>query len=277
MQSPDTSTFDVKGLRVYSKPQSYEISRSMGMGCFLDAPGYPSHFLQSVYTRHGNTPRKGAEAVIKKGSLYFTVYSSDDWNGAKSWDDVQAKRDARLRKMWRPLPIDSERVQVWIMHVMAHFAHCYNDPSKPTGDKDRTVIWPMPKYQYPPDPRNIKNFGSFSAPVTWDELTPETQRKLLSARRGIIKARLQHAWNVAKYVDHHAAFQWIRKFYPDFQLAALDLLWIDEPPKVTQEDWIDIYATQPLPDQCPGHLGVPHGKYDYCRMCGREVSANADK
>ena len=88
---------------------------SPGMGCFLDAPGFPSYYLQPVYDARGNTPR-GAPGAVLRGT-----------DGAYHVVDTLRGRDALLRSLYLPLPVDHPRVQAWIGEVARHMAHCYPD------------------------------------------------------------------------------------------------------------------------------------------------------
>ena len=58
--------------------------------------------------------------------------------------------------------------------------------------------------------------------------------------------------------ENHSAVVRIRGFYPDFS----------NPPELFQADWWEREAEAPTPENCPGHSGTPHGKFDNCRYCG---------
>lgn len=45
-----------------------QISKQMGSCCFLDPPGFPSYFIQHIYTEQGNEPGTGPTAIIKRKS-----------------------------------------------------------------------------------------------------------------------------------------------------------------------------------------------------------------
>jgi hypothetical protein len=132
----DYSTFDLVALRrleLYKKPPTYQVSTHWGCGCFLDPPGYPTHFLRSVYTQYGNSPSRGATEVVDyKGELYVTRHE-EDWKRipssvepGKAWDYMSAKHDRLMRRIWKPLPLDHERVRLWQIHAYCYFKNCYS-------------------------------------------------------------------------------------------------------------------------------------------------------
>jgi len=262
-QSVDLSTIDLDKLKRYeiynpARIQRYTPDSHMGSGCFLDAPGYPSYFLQSVWDSSGNN-----EIVI--GIV-------DDKGDLRDLP-VKRNREETLRELWRPLPVDHPRVELWIQHVYQYFVHCYGDPQ--LGDKQRnvsnTVSWPVSRFERPLRPKStVQVFGYRDGKHGMFEakLDPVEYRQMLRDYRTELKHLLQDRWRVASNPENHLAVLAIREFYPEHQP---NLDYIKNPPKRSQEDWFERYATPP--DPCPGHLGTSHGeamrKYHYCRLCGK--------
>lgn len=231
---------------------SLEMVDGLGSACFLDAPGYPSHFIFTRWDRTGNIER--ARLLI-------------DANG-QGYDVKGPHENETLRAAWLPLPLDSERVQIWIEHVYQHFAHCYNDPAV-TEERARQqmIQWPVPYYNLPVHPRR-KNYGYTGRydKIEFEDLGEDVQAEIMAEYVEKVMSVKGHAWDVAQDLGNHAAVQWIRKFYPSYEP---DIAMVVRPPSLFQEDWIYHFDHRPTDDECPGHLGVYHGKFDNCRMCGR--------
>src|SRR5258708_3981520 len=104
-------------LPVHKLPPSYHYSDHLGAACSGDPPGYPSYFTQSVYTSHGNSPRKGATIVLFGRVVQSDVSSSDGY-------------ERRLRRLWQPLPLEHPRTQAWLEASFKHSAHCYIDEQR---------------------------------------------------------------------------------------------------------------------------------------------------
>src|SRR5437879_3457097 len=127
-------------LPVHKLPPTYRYSDHLGAGCFLDPPGYPSYFVQSVYTSYGNTPRKGATMV-----LFGRVVQTEGYK--------QESYERLLRRLWNPLPLEHPRTQAWLAASFKHNAHCYRDEQRVSildstkGKTDTLVIWPVPSYE----------------------------------------------------------------------------------------------------------------------------------
>ena len=111
----------------------------------MDAPGYPTYFTKSVYTQHGNTPGRGPTLVIAHGSAIYVVPSHKDWEGGREAHD--AITEARLRSLWKPLPEDHPRVQLWIRHAYQHMAHCYRDHDTFEPGRPATILYPVPVWK----------------------------------------------------------------------------------------------------------------------------------
>lgn len=264
----DKSTINQKELAklpIYKIPPTYHVDQSMGSGCYGDAPGYPSYFIQHVWTQYGNSPRRGSPSQVIRDAQGNYRALPDSWSN-------EAKYTSLLNRLFIPLPIDHLRVRRWIMDQYQHFAHCYGDPLlKSTHEQrnvSRSISWPVSKWQLPPRPDNkiTVGYGSSATVIT---VPADDYRKMLTAYRVQVKAIYADSWRVAKNPENHLAVLAIRKFYPDYQLDQLDLDFIARPPKLFQADWWERYADVPSESECPGHLGTAHGKYSHCGMCGR--------
>jgi hypothetical protein len=216
------STIDLDALRHLPKhrlPPSYHLQAHSGNGCFLDAPGYPSYFTKCVTTQHGNTPGRGPTLVIAHGSEIYVVQSHKDWEGGREAHD--AITEARLRSLWKPLPEDHPRVQLWERHAYKHMAHRYKDDEKIVHGRAATMIYPVPDYKL----RQFVDDHRFSS--EWQAL----EHKKIDLENREIIARTQKL----AIPDNHNAVRWVRKFYPDHE-ARLDL--IEEPPGAMNPCWV---------------------------------------
>lgn len=92
-------------LPTYNIPDTCHLG-TPGMGCHMDPPGYPTYFLRPVYTKHGDSPRRGPDVV-----LFGRVYSRAEG----------CVGDDNARRFWAPLPIEHPRVQAWAMSVATYF------------------------------------------------------------------------------------------------------------------------------------------------------------
>lgn len=222
---PDFSTIDTVRLvarPVYKKPPTYQISTSMGSGCAGDPPGYPSYFLRSVYTSHGNSPRKGAQEVISFMGNHYVIFSEDDFK--RSWGpEYEFKRERRLRMLWKPLPLEHPRTQAWIADRIRFFKGCLIDPRK--FGHDRTHIPSL--------------HGEWSAADLY-EIAQALEIDLTDAAE-------PKRWHeiVAEVDERTDAATWaIREFYPEYVKT-------DPAPEYTG-NWWEILAEQPTPENCPG-------------------------
>lgn len=96
------------------------VSESRGQGCFMDPPGYPSHFLQSVYTAKGDNPRKGSETVIFHPETGYREVSNAAVYMPSNWKPL-------CRRLWVPLPFESERVQGWLADAAGYLRSTEKD------------------------------------------------------------------------------------------------------------------------------------------------------
>lgn len=121
----DFSTIDVNKLRrhtLYKKPATYTIDTRPGSANFLDAPGYPTHFLRNVYTQYGNDPKGEEILVINDPADVDTCYVVSQGYPRRSF-----------RRLWVPLPEFHERVQLWEMQVYDYMHECY---ARPVGERN---------------------------------------------------------------------------------------------------------------------------------------------
>lgn len=248
---PDFSTINedaLKLLPVYQKPPTYRIDRCAGSGCFGDPPGYPSYFIQSVYTSSGNSPRSG--------STHQTLFGHalpHDWN----WKDD--KREALLKKLWKPLSINHPRTVAWMKATYKYHQHCYQ--KDPAAEKWDTIIYPVPDYKL----RTFVDDKRFSEEWRTNELrTVEiTNREIIDATRKIATP------------ENHEAVILIRRYYPEHEP---NLEWIENPPE-SPGNWWETLPRQPTPEECPGEWAW-NGSYNnkhpvngkWCQVCGRRVA-----
>ncbi len=117
---------ELRKLKTYELPHSFHLQESPGSGCFMDPPGYPTYFLQTVYNWNGNNvPRtaKADEVIAFEGKLYIT--STPDWPIGETWEKRHAKHKALMRKLWASLPINHPRVVAWIRECYLYFGGLY--------------------------------------------------------------------------------------------------------------------------------------------------------
>lgn len=245
---PDLSTLDteaiVKILRPYESAVNH-VDRHMGAGCAGDAPGFPTYFLQSVYDRHGNTPRNGPDHVLAVDGKHYAI----------TWEQVQKNRDGFYRQLWKPLPIEHPRVQAWITETYLYHANCYQDDSK-SGSRPRLFIFPVPscKLQHAATDSRFR-----------DEINAEMEKAAKIANDEIVRY-----YTGLAIPENHDAVRIVRQFYPDHTPW---LTRITCPPKFHSGDWWERHATRPTPEECPGdkmgHGGRKHPTSgSWCQFCG---------
>ena len=266
----DFSTINIealKRLKVYTLPPTYRLQDGSGSGCSGDAPGFPSYFTRSIYTRHGNNPRKGAEEVIlHEGKMYVTK-SSDDWRKGDDWDAVYARYQERLMRLWVAPPIDSPRVRAWIESTYRHFNHCYVDVERPKYGKPGTLIYPVPAYRLKDETRQ-EYIGSGLTPQP-DYMPPKYSQEYLDTVNTAVRIfnadERARAKSVAIPENHHAV-RIIRKFYPEYQPEpAL----INDVSGVVTAQWWETEAEQPTPETCRPRSCGPHPvNGQWCQRCG---------
>lgn len=178
----DYSTIDLTFLRrlpEHKKPPTYKYG-SMGQCCYLDAPGYPSYFVQHVYTGYGNDPSQGARLVIHdpETKKYHIVQTQNDIR--RDWKKSEAGLQRIYRKLWKPLPLEHERVQAWIRHVYAYQTHCYATPWK--NGKLETIVFPPSKIYLNEPILFAEELAMASRAVAAGLITPENYLPVVTIR-----------------------------------------------------------------------------------------------
>ena len=286
----DYSTIDLaelKKLPACELPHTYHLQeRPGGNGCFLDPPGFPSYFTRSVYTRHGNNPRKGPEEVISVSEQVvegadgaFRVTRSDkDWRREDTWDTVQARYQGRLRRLYRPLPFEHPRVQAWVAHLFQYFNHCYTDDAgkvaPPEYGRPGLLVYPLPYYKL----RHFTDDPRFSGEWRAKEMAAVEQAN----------ADLEWAAREVAVFDNHRAVRHVREVYPDFgpdysctvepsvfgdrarTWTAMTL--IASPPERTASNWWERDAERPTPETCRPHGVLKEHNRPWCQFCGYETA-----
>lgn len=233
----DLSTIDLEKLARLCKPvdlkNTYTLSDHFGSACFGDPPGYPSYFVRSIYTAHGNSPSKGPDAELLGYGL------SDGLD---------------LRRIYLPLPEEHPRVQAWEADLYRHQQHCYHDASAVKKD-DELLIYPVPYYK----------LKSFQDDARFSEEWREKEKASIAQWNAEVQ---KHAAQVAT-ADNHRAVRSIRKYYPEHQ-PRLD--WINEPPADSIQNWWERYDHRPeVGENCPGDRSIRarHEVGKFCQFCGR--------
>ena len=231
----DHSTLDMTRLHQlpqYTLPPTYQLQREPGNGCFLDPPGYPTYYSQNVYTQYGNSPVGGPQMVI----MGHVIEHADDWSGCADWDTYSAKRDKRIKSLYKPLPLEHPRVQAWIQALAKHLHTCYIDDSKGPRDNDHTLIFPVPSYKL----RSFHDDPRFS-----DEWRKTEQAAVECENK---ECREQAA--AIAIMDNHSVVRHVRAVYPDYTSTLDHLNHLATLPHVG--DWWERYAERPTPDTCRG-------------------------
>jgi hypothetical protein len=234
----------IRRLPLYRKPATYHLQQDPGNGCDGDPPGYPTYFTQSVFTQYGNKPPRGPQLVL----LGHVVDDPRDWRTGDTWDTLQARKEALLRKLYSPLPIEHPRVQAWITKLYKHSHSCYTDDSKPHGDN--LVIFPVPDYEL----KTFKDDPRFS-----DEWRVKERAAIEQANRDIIAA----ARKIAVY-NNHRAVRAIQVFYPEFSAPVSDYENLPHP-----GNWWERHSRNFTPEECPGQYNMKHPvNGTWCQVCG---------
>lgn len=248
-------------LKIYEKPPTYHLQREPGNGCFLDPPGYPTYYTQSVYTQHGNSPRKGAETII----FGRVVHHSSDWNGVKDWNEMHARRSERLRRLWVALPIDHPRTKAWMGALFRHFRSCYKSLTEMEYGKPKTVIYPVPEYEL----KTFRDDPRFS-----DEYRNLARAEVDQYNRDLIARRAKDAT-----IDNHLAVVTIRRFYPEYVPTpeVETALLARQTPEGYDErgNWWETQDERPTPENChPRNMGPHPLNVTRCQWCGWQADAN---
>jgi hypothetical protein len=244
MMQRDYSTLNLKALaklQKYSrKPPSYHISMNMGMGCYLDPPGYPSYFLQQIYTEYGNDPYRGPQHLIWTPELHYRiVYSVVD----------REPHQVNLRKLWLPLPLEHERTQLWVRAMLRHFKGGYYRPGETEYGQPKIGFW---------------DIGDFRTKIFVDDPRfSDTWRDAAKAEIATYNMDLQVQWTQIAIPENHVATCLIKKYYPEYPYN-FDLV-----PVRHEGDWWETYDHKPTPEECPGSNGQKHSNMPtWCQMCG---------
>jgi hypothetical protein len=216
-------------------------------------------FCHHTSLDHGNSPSKGPTQVIAHGSQLYVTASNKDWEGVADFNQMQAKLDARLRSLWKPLPVSSERVRLWMRHCYQHFAHCSHDPELEESGKPALLLYPVPPYKL----RHFADDVRFSA--EWRAL----EHKKIDLENREIVARAERLATP----ERHKAVTWIRRFYADY---APDLPLIAAPPTEGLAHWYEVEAECPTPERCRSRNGMRHPvNGTWCQVCGWQQSDDA--
>jgi len=123
----DYSTINLERLRtlpLYQLPKGFKVSDHLGSGCFMDAPGFPSYFIQSVYTSRGDTPRNGPHKGV--------IADPDRHEEYRIIDTISP------RWLWNKVSMESERFKIWERTCYSYFKNCYYNPDA----KDNLQVMP---------------------------------------------------------------------------------------------------------------------------------------
>lgn len=216
-------------LQGYQLPPTYHLS-SPGCGCAGEPPGHPRYFVRHVYTSHGNSPPYNRPQLEYRGQYFAKLEEVD--------------------KLFKPLPLEHERVQAWIADTFSHHRHCYQDPTVDGSWSDKMLIYPVPDYRL----EHLHDDPRFS----------EKWRTAEKAQTATANAEIEaHAAEVAT-PDNHDATILVRRYYPQF--TPTDEL-ISNPTGKIGNWWST--GDRPKPEDCPGQYDQKHpvnGKW--CQWCG---------
>ena len=197
----DYSTINLEKLHalpVYKKPPTYQISKHCGSACFLDAPGFPSYFLQHVYTQYGNhPPAKSAQQVIWDPSCkqYHVIPDVGSFMhkyiGPTSWDLALEQYKRFLAKLYIPVSRKSPRFLAWEQAVYRHAHNCYQGVD--TQNPERTKLYFAQVHEYTDPTLGITVFST------------DIQQKMEGLAQKVFVA------------EKHLAVIMIREFYKDYQ------------------------------------------------------------
>lgn len=123
--------------RLKVAPSNAVLSSFVGMGCYLDPPGYPSYALRSASWYKGGQEQDE------------TVLRVDDKNYIIPYDT----HEETLRSLYDHLPLEHPDVKEWVAEGHRHNKHCYQGTPElieALGQKpsDNLVIFPIPDYKY---------------------------------------------------------------------------------------------------------------------------------
>lgn len=273
IESADWSTINLDELLklpVYDwEGKGYHLQEDSGNGCAGDPPGFPTYFTQSVYTTSGDSPSRGYSLVIVyRGSAYGIEPAN--WERGDTWETVSAKREALMRRLWKPLPLSHPRTQAWIRDTFAHHKHCYQVPALRAQGKnwhDAMLIWPGGCLGNTP----FGELKKLSWEVEYAQKHRDFDRWTDSHKAAFVaeieqnNAHVKAACEVVAIPENHDGTIIVRRYYPEFQPTAELIAAEYHRPG----NWWETLATNPGPDRCPGQYGHAHPvNGSWCQFCG---------
>lgn len=224
-------------------PSTAVLGSFVGMGCYLDPPGYPSYLLRSA-TWYKRGQEQDETVLPVDGKNYIIPYNT---------------REETLRSLYDPLPFEHPDVQEWVAAGHRQSKHCYwGTPEllKALGQKpsEKLVVFPLADYKYvhvglyvsrPSIESGMHLFKlGFGAHLTkelrdkYEALHTEYHTCKDTTKRGVLALRLTAMLNKLEglalanvdgkkqrledfaasvcTVDTHVAVQRIRHIYPDY-------------------------------------------------------------
>ena len=235
----DTSTIDHVRLSRLSEFQvSYLHLGDEGMGCALDPPGYPTYFLQPVYTSNGNNPGRGPQTVL----LGHVV---------ETHDTPYEQRAALMKRFYLPLPWEHPRVQAWVRNVFRHQGCMYYDDA--AEGRDKQFVFPVPYYK-------LKTFRD--DPRFNDEWRAGERARVAATNQAILDYYTPRA-----IPANATAVRTVREFYPDFSDEEATVLINARPTEMS--GWWERHDEPPALGECPGDVRVNlKHKNERCQFCG---------
>ncbi len=226
----------------YHKPPTYEISYSFGSACSGDPPGFPSYFVQHVYTQYGNGPRQGATMLLFGRILERANREYDE-------------RRAHLRRLYVPLPYDHPRTRAWIAYEYQHGANCYFHPTEQEYGRRKVVI---------------RDLDFEHTEFTDDARFSDTWREAERARLAAYNAEMDRLWFEIALPQNYMPVVRVREWYPEHPAV---IEWPDAP----SGNWYEIMAERPTPENCPGEarrhcFPTTNNEHSvngtWCQVCG---------
>lgn len=228
-----------------SVPSRYVLSDHMGAMCFMDAPGFTTYFIRSVYTRTGNTAPidwsingralPTADRFTERARTLLMEWLPDrSWDFYKyTWDLGVHLRHEYFKSLWIPLPYDHPRVQRWESAVYSYFRGTWADPSYP---EDQVHVWLLEEHGIDIRKRwHVSNFPSGKPGNSGAENDP--------------------------------AYHMIREFYPEAKYKPE----LAESGGYGAGNWWTRLPYAPTPEECPGEDWKSHPvNGSRCQVCGWE-------
>lgn len=247
---------ELNKLPTYEKPHSYHISNQLGAGCFLDPPGYPTYFIQSIYTMHGNEPNYGPTAIIQGHVIEYA------WATDETWESRRSAHKKLMDKLYIKPPLNHPRTQEWIRSLYTHFHNCYVDDSLGDNAKkhaDKLIIYPVPSYEL-----ESYNISKYRKEYKIKELRNK-RRDAIATKNDIIISRVKEI----AIPKNHAAHRHVIEFYPNAK-PRTSLIRTSTKNSYT---WYETLSRKPSPEECPGEhrWGTGHThpvNTTWCQVCG---------